>query len=690
MYYTAKVLGQIFANPPFFVLRCYVSGENSSQPEVVKGKIVGPVTRGAVFTFKGRHTKDKNGRPSLEVVKNPVRPALLRGEAKENFENWAEPDHAERVELLSLIAESGANVSTLNSLWGLVRRDPAMVRDNPWILVDKGLSFKSADRIAQGLLGTAFNPTCDERVSSACLWSVTQGALQGNTFLDVGSVFKDVALLTGLDDSRAIALCVKNMVSQGRIVVEKRDGINAIYHPSYHRMEVEVADLLRSPLRAQAETDITDDEIRAYTRYALTEDQIKGIRQGLTHRVSVVTGLPGTGKTTILSTLSKILRERKESVLLVAPTGIAAKRAQSVTGIEASTIHRAFGAGAPAESKDEDSDYEGVKKNEDGLDATDTQGDPTGQIWEYHPDNPRTESVVIVDESSMVDLHLMWRILRGISFGTRVIMVGDAEQLPPVGVGFTLKDIIKSNAIPRIHLDKVFRQGEGSDVVMAAHAIHRGEEPSYQGDFELLRERGSFTIVSRIVDICRELNEEGVDYHVISPTHHGDAGVTSLNRELRSALNPNVGLRSVRVGDDEIRMGDKVMVTKNDYELMVFNGDIGTVDQITSTSVMLLLKDATNTLVEIPIKRVGGLLRLAYATTVHKAQGQEYDTVVMPLSLSHGQMLLKRPLVYTAVTRAKKKVILVGDPTAMSVAIRNRDEYGRYSRLAQRLSDESF
>lgn len=685
MYYTAKVLGQIFANPPFFVLRCYVSGETGSDTQVVKGKIVGPVSRGAVFTFKGRQTKDKNGRSALEVTRSPVRPKLLKGEAKDSFENWSEPDHAERVELLSLIAESGANVSTLNSLWGLVRKDPAMVRDNPWILVDKGLSFKAADRIAQGLLGTAFNPTCEERVSSACLWSVTQGALQGNTFLDAGTVFKDVGLLTGLDEPRDVALAIKKMSEQGRIVVEKMDGINAIYHPSYFRMEKEASDLLMSKARPTAEIEMTDDEIRAYTRYALTEDQIKGIRSGLTAPVTVITGLPGTGKTTILSTLSKILRERKESVLLVAPTGIAAKRAQSVTGIEAFTIHRAFGAGAPSEEKGDDSDYEGIKKSEEGIDVTNTQGDPSRQIWEYYPDNPRTESVVIIDEASMVDLHLMWRILRGISHGTRIVMVGDAEQLPPVGVGFTLKDIISSQAVPRVHLDKVFRQGEGSDVVMAAHAIHRGDDPSYQGDFELLREKGAYTMVSRIVDICKELTEEGIDYHVISPTHHGDVGVTSLNRELRSALNPNVGLRSVKVGDDEIRMGDKVMVTKNDYELMVFNGDIGTVDQITSVSVMVLLKDARNTLIEIPIKRVAGLLRLAYATTVHKSQGQEYHTVVMPLSMSHGQMLLKRPLVYTAVTRAKKRVILVGDPTAMSVAVRNRDEYGRYSRLSQRL-----
>ena len=687
MYYTAKVLGQIFANPPFYVLRCYVSGENESKPEVVKGKIVGPVSRGSVLIFKGRSTRDRQGRSSIEIKRNPVRPSLLKGEALTSFESWAEPDHAERVELLSLIAESGVNVSTLNSLWVLVRQDPAKIRDNPWILVDKGLSFKSADRIAQSLLGTAFNPTCKERVSSACLWSVMQGAIQGNTFLDAGTVFKDVGILTGLDDSRDIALSIKEMNNEGRIVVEKKEGVNAIYHPSYFRMEKEVSELLMSSNRSKVSVDISDETIRSYTRYALTDDQIKGIRQGLTAPVSVVTGLPGTGKTTILSTLSKILRERKESVLLVAPTGIAAKRAQSVTGIEASTIHRAFGAGAPSESKNDESDYEGVKKNETDLDVTENQGDPAHQIWTFHPDNQRTESVVIIDEASMVDLHLMWRILRGISFGTRVIMVGDAEQLPPVGVGFTLKDIIMSETIPRVHLEKVFRQGEGSDVVMAAHAIHKGQEPSYKGDFELIRERGAFSMVSTIVEICEGLTKEGVEYHVISPTHHGDVGVTSLNRELRSALNPNVGLLSVRVGDDEIRMGDKVMVTKNDYELMVFNGDIGVVDHISSTSVMVLLKDSTNTVVEIPIKRVAGLLRLAYATTVHKAQGQEYDTVIMPLSLSHGQMLLKRPLVYTAVTRAKRRVILVGDPTAMNVAVRNRDEYGRYSRLALRIKE---
>ena len=193
-------------------------------------------------------------------------------------------------------------------------------------------------------------------------------------------------------------------------------------------------------------------------------------------------------------------------------------------------------------------------------------------------------------------------------------------------------------------------------------------------------------IGQKIVDICKSLHADGVDYHVVSPTHHGEAGVTELNKTLRSALNPNrANLRTVRVGNDEIRVGDKILITKNDYDLEVYNGDVGRIEQINSVSVLVTIKGAKMSIIEVPIERVGSLIRLSYATTVHKAQGQEYHTVIVPLTTTHSRLLLKRSLIYTAVTRAKVKVILVGDKAAMDVAVSNNEDHAKYSRLSPRM-----
>ena len=515
--------------------------------------------------------------------------------------------------------------------------------------------------------------------------------MKGNTFLEANNVFADVSTLTGSEDAQEIASAIKFMKDCGKLVIEKHGRSNGIFHPSYHRMEKEVSEDLTDPQRRCTDTEYTDDYIRSFSRFGLTDTQVEGIRKGLTESVSIVTGLPGTGKTTILNTLCKILQTEKQSVLLVAPTGIASKRASDVTGLEASTIHRAFGAGISYHESSTGllaSEYAGIVKSAEDK-AESPLSDPLKEPLEYGSYNERTESVVIIDESSMVDLHLLWRILQGVSLSTRVVLVGDVEQLPPVGVGFPLRDLIDAEVLPRTHLTTVFRQGEGSDVVNGAHAIHRGERPEYKGDLQFVKITSSKRIQEEVVRICKELHDEGTDFHVISPTHHGDAGVTALNKALRPVLNPNLThLKSLRVGDDEIRVNDKIMITQNDYELEVFNGDIGHIVQINSVSVVLQVKGSINTLVEIPTDRVRSLVRLSYATTVHKSQGQEYHTVVIPMTRSHGHFLLKRSLVYTGITRAKVRVILVGDPSALDLAIRNKDENGKLSRLKYRLAGD--
>lgn len=697
MYAVAKVLGQIFANPPYFILRCIVSTEQTTQPIVVKGKIPGSVVKGTVFTFNGKYSKDKNGKDNLDVVSSPINPKYLKGSALSSWAEWSDPFMERTMEIASTLSEAGVSLSVLNSLWKDLSFNPDDVLANPWMLVYRGVTFNSADEIAKSLLKDKYQFDHPKRLEASVFWSMLQGVYQGHSHLDSNTVFKDTSILTGVSNPQEIAYTIKRMkeADPPQIVVEDcgEGKGKALYLPSFYRMEVEVADLLKSPLRSEYDpSDI--DMIKGYTRYPLTDTQIEAIQQGLSEPVSIITGLPGTGKTTILNTLCKILNDRGEKVLLVAPTGIAAKRASSLTGLEAMTIHRAFGAGQPSDDKaDDKSDYEGVKKSQDEDSNPKPIGrstNPTQEVWKYHPHSPRDETVVIVDEASMVDLHLMWRMMRGISPKCRLIMVGDIEQLPPVGAGFVLFDLIKSRAIPRIHLSEIFRQGEGSGVAKSAHAIHRGEVPQPNNDYLFVDRYSSQDILDTLVSTCKELQMDEVDFHVVSPTHHGKVGVTNLNRELRAVLNPSYmggGFHSekeIRVGKESIRVGDRVMVTKNEYDLGVFNGDIGKVQSIGRGSVDILIKGVQDQLLSLPMDAVGSLLRLAYATTVHKSQGLEYDVIVMPMTTEHSSNLLQRPLLYTAITRAKDKVILIGDRDAVAICVGNVNAGTKYSRLHHR------
>lgn len=688
MYYVAKVLGQVFANPPFFVLRCLVAGEGGVTSQVVKGKIPGPVDRGYVFTFKGKSVHDKQGRPSLEVDRSPIDPKWLKGSALTEWASWSDPQMTPSLELLATLSESGANTGVLNSLWREVSANPDLISKDPWYLVQKGLSFKVADTIAQRLLGN-FSPTCPERVGASLLWSLKQGAGQGHCYLDAQTIFKDAQILTGISEAKDIAAQVKVLVDRGVLSVDKNEQGNAIYLPSFLKMEKEVASYLTSEHRdVQRGVVISDEFVVSHATYPLTDDQVRAVKQGLVEPASIVTGLPGTGKTTILNTLCRALKARGEQLLLVAPTGIAAKRLASLTGLEAVTIHRAFGAGMPDDSDKPKSDYEGVKKDDDdALSDLSVESDRHSEHWKYHPNQPRAESVVIIDEASMVDLHLMWRLLRGISPSCRVVMVGDPAQLPPVGAGFALQELIEANKLPRVHLAQIFRQGAGSGVVAAAHKIHAGQIPVEDGEEYCFHATPTqYDTLELLLEKCRDLHFDGVDFHVMSPTHHGTLGVTNLNRELRSLLNPHsAGQKSLKIGNDELRVGDRVMVTKNDYELDVFNGDIGTLHHIGAMDVEIILKGSRSQLVSLPKERVGSLLRLAYATTVHKAQGQEYDTILMPISLDFGVNLLQRSLVYTAITRAKNHAHFYGERDALAVSVANISSVKMLCRLKGRL-----
>ncbi len=688
-FYVAKVMGQVFANAPYYVLRCVVHSESKSEAKTIKGKIIGNTERDSIIIFEGKEIQENyqgQMKPVIEVLRSPIDPALLKGNALTEWQKHSSPEKNKTYSIASSLVSCGIAPKILNSIWSIISKNPQEILDNAWLLVDYGIPFKTADQIALTLNPDSYDSKNPNRMKACVKEAIHQSVLDGNCYLDSKSIFENVLSNTGETDPNKIALLIKEMVNDKQLIIEKAIHGNAIYLPNMHRMETDVVSYLLNPHRRKGQRE-TISFIKSHSKYDLTSDQIEAIQRGLEEPISIVSGLPGTGKTTILSVLCSILKERKESLLLVAPTGIASKRLASVVKMDAMTIHRAFGAGGQDDDKSVLSTYEGLIRDTDTSVGSTLSRDNTREHWNYTPANPRQETILIVDEASMVDLHLLWRLLRGVTNNCRIIFVGDVAQLPPVGAGFTLADMMASKVIPSVHLTKIFRQGEGSGVVVASHDVYNGLVPTSNNEFIFLNNYSNHDILQTLKDISFELEEEGVDYHIISPTHHGDLGCTNLNKVLRAKLNPTISTAVLRIGNDEIRENDKVMITQNDYDLGVFNGDLGKVFTIRKDSVDIILRSGmgASSMVSIPKDKVASLMRLAYATTVHKSQGQEYQVILMPLVREFGASLIQRNLIYTAITRAKQKAYLIGDVDALALGVANTNTKLKYSRLRDKL-----
>ena len=389
--------------------------------------------------------------------------------------------------------------------------------------------------------------------------------------------------------------------------------------------------------------------------------------------------------TTSLYAVVRILRDAGVPFLLCAPTGIAAKRLSSLTNAPAYTIHRAFQAKGSSDDKRE-STYIGIVGDSDGSGAGDMGED---ENWGHDAEHPHPAEVVIVDESSMVDQHLVYRLLTCTSPQCRLVFVGDAAQLPPVGPGNVMRDMVDCGLFPTVRLTEIFRQKDTSDIVYAAHAIHHGEFPESQRDFKLVEVQNDDQASDIILKLAEKLYEKRANFQVLSPKHAGTIGVTSLNNKLRELLNPpSPGHKEIKLGSDVIREDDRIMVVQNNYKLGVYNGDVGKVSRIDTKAKEVEVKIFGDPplLIRIEFKEVPDLIRLAYACTVHKSQGLEYDCIIMPLMDSfRGQ--LQRNLLYTAVTRAKHRVFLVGTKTALVAAVRNDKEDQRNTLFRLRLGN---
>jgi exodeoxyribonuclease V alpha subunit len=439
-------------------------------------------------------------------------------------------------------------------------------------------------------------------------------------------------------------------------------------------------------LRTVAKTAIK--EWTQHGNLKLADHQLEGAVSALVDPVSVLTGLPGTGKTTTLKVVVKVLQDANVPFLLVAPTGIAAKRLTSVTGAEASTIHRAFGAKGMETDDERESTYAGIV----GSSGQGVAEDGSKEFWEHSSNNPHPAKVVIVDESSMVDQHLLFRLLTCTAKTCRLVFVGDADQLPSVGPGNVLRDLISSELFPVTALREIFRQDEASDIVIAAHAINRGDKPEFEKgskDFVFAEVRNEHQILDTITATVQKLYEKRANFQVLSPRHSGTLGVTNLNLRIRELLNPKTpGLREMRLGQETVREGDRVMVSKNNYRYEIFNGDVGKVMSLDQKEKIVAMKIHGPPVMQVHMKFKDApqYLRMAYCVTVHKSQGQEYDVILMPWSNSF-RFQLQRNLLYTAITRARKKVILVGHPEALKKAVDNNKVDARNTLFPDRLRE---
>mgnify|MGYP002630002529 CR=1 FL=1 len=615
---------------------------------------------------------------------------------------------------LAFLGTLGLTSGTIRSVWSLFKdKTEEVLSKNPWALARvPGINFMQADQVAARLGLSMDDP---KRIEGAVLAASQNFRQMGHVFMTTGDLFEVTGQWVESLDQIALAKALVALHESGQLVIDKttRRGTTAVYDPWFHMLETSASDLLLARVesakptreyidglaavgpateasvtaKARSRTVVATavEEWEAQNQLFLSEDQKRGVLNALLEPVSILTGLPGSGKTTSLRAVIRILMESGIKILPVAPTGIAAKNIKARTGADASTIHRAFSA-TPGNTSSRKATYTGVVGDSGYKDVG------TGQLseWTYGPDHPHPAKCIIIDEASMLDLHLLYRVLSCTGPDCRVVFVGDHAQLPSVGPGNVLKDLIASELFPTVKLTQIFRQKDTSDIVYAAHAIHRGETPdtSPTSDYALLPVSDDERVLVTVLKIALKLYERKANFQVLSPRHAGTLGVTNLNSRLRELINPAApGVTETRMGKETIREGDRIMVVKNDYLLGVYNGDVGKITRIDAKKKEVLIKvfGEPPLYVPVPFKTMGQLLRLAYATTVHKAQGLEYDHIVMPMVTGFRHQL-QRNLLYTASTRARKRVMLVGSRHALALAVGNDREEQRQTLLIDRLA----
>lgn len=560
-----------------------------------------------------------------------------------------------------------------------------IIRENPYRLADDidGVGFRTADEIA---VRVGIRMDSDFRVRSGILYTLLQASGEGHTYLPETELTPRASKLLNVT-AEQVEKQYMDLAIERKIILKQMEDQTQIYAASFYYMEANTATMLK---RLNVSYDVSDAEIEQRIRgiekksgMTLDEHQVTAVKEAVRNGLLVITGGPGTGKTTTINTIIRYFELEGLEIFLAAPTGRAAKRMSETTGFEARTVHRMLELNGGAEGSG------GFERDES---------------------NPLEADVIIVDEMSMVDISLMYSLLKAISVGTRLILVGDVNQLPSVGPGSVLRDIIQSHACNVVMLTKIFRQASTSDIIVNAHKINHGEEVILDNksmDFFFLKRYDADVIINVVLQLIKQklpkfVDATPYDIQVLTPMRKGLLGVERLNGILQRYMNPPANDKVEKeYGSTVFREGDKVMQTKNNYQLAweirtkfgltvdkglgIFNGDMGIIRQINDFAEQMIIEFDEGRMVEYPYKLLDEL-ELAYTITIHKSQGSEYPAVVIPL-LGGPMMLMNRNLLYTAVTRARKCVTLVGNEVTFQQMIRNTSQQKRYSGLCDRLKE---
>lgn len=564
-----------------------------------------------------------------------------------------------------------------------------IMRQNPYKLAEdiSGVGFRIADEIAKK---AGINSDSDFRIKAGMLHILQEASNQGHVYLPEEELYHRTADLLAID-SEKIQHHLMDMVLNKQIVIKKIEEQNCVYSSYYYYAELNCAKMLMdlNLISEYTETKFEQRIIPLQREMDMELDalQKQAVYEAAKHGLLIITGGPGTGKTTTINAIIHFFEQEEQTILLAAPTGRAAKRMSETTGYEAQTIHRLLELNGNVE--DDQRQHVQFQRNEE---------------------NPLEADVIIVDEVSMLDIHLLHALLKAIAVGTRLILVGDVNQLPSVGPGNVLKDIIKSRCFQVVELTKIFRQAAESDIIMNAHKINAGEKlhiDNKSRDFFLLPRDNCNAIISVIIQLVRDkmpkyVNAPMHEIQVLTPMRKGELGVDRLNQILQQYLNPREkGKKEKEFQKSIFREGDKVMQIKNNYQLTweikskygivqdsgtgVFNGDCGIIKEINTFAELVTVEFEEGKMVDYPFSALDEL-ELAYAITIHKSQGSEYPAVVMPI-LNGPRMLFNRNLLYTAVTRAKKCVTIVGSNQMVENMIANVNERKRCTSLDVRLKE---
>ena len=655
----------------------------------VKG--IGPITAKRIVS--------KFGEDTLRILdEEPERLAEIKGISMKKAHEIASEQEEKKELRKAMIFLSEFGISNALSVKIYQQYGPLIyqiLRENPYRLADDilGVGFRKADEIA---IKAGIKPDSEFRIRACVIYTLIQAANEGNSYLPEGILIKNVLETlrpATVDDiveiqESDIKEAVLNLAIDSRVKIIPKGDENQIYYSLYYYTERNIALMMKNinlPGRL-SEEKINEriKEVEKESKIELDEMQKEAIKASANAGILIVTGGPGTGKTTTINALIKYFEEDYKEIILAAPTGRAAKRMTEATGFEAKTIHRLLEL------------------------SGDLEDSSMGANFNINEENPLEADVVIIDEMSMVDMFLMSALLRAIKPGTRLVLVGDVDQLPSVGCGNVLRDLIDSEKFKTVKLEKIFRQAEESDIVVNAHKINRGEhfelKPSSK-DFIFIERDNPNVILGSILTLVKDklppyVNADIRDIQILTPVKKGTLGVENINRFLQEQLNPGDKYKKeIASGSNIFREGDKVMHIKNNYDLEwemktksgfvydrgkgIFNGDLGVINRINESTQQMEVAFDDGKIVIYEFSQLEELV-LAYACTVHKSQGSEYPAVVLPL-LSGPKLLMNRNILYTAVTRAKKCVCVVGSKAVVNNMIDNERELMRFSGLKDRI-----